>query len=191
MEADWEMELGSGAPLIDACWAGFVDLRVVPARVAEIEETRGLPALADGLVRLNAPGSPVWTAKCDVWEVEEPVDPFEMDAEPDDAASALACYIDLLPRIDQKWIMPEGAAEACKALAARLGVVPLRGCRVDLVVRQARIAPEAYSLGITAYVTACGADMGTARARLGAAVAALAGTLAPAGPPAARGSPLQ
>ena len=191
MEADWEMELGGSAPVIDACWTGLVDLRVVPERVAEIEETRGLPALADVLVRLNAPASPVWTAKCDVWAVEEPVDPLEIDAEPDDATSALACYIDLLTRNDQQWIVPEGAAEACKALVARLRAVSLRACRVDLVVRQARIAPEAYGLGITAYVTACGADEDAARERLGAAVAAVADTLVQAGPPAASGSPLQ
>jgi len=191
MEADWELELGGGAPVIDACWAGLVDLRVSPQCVVEIEETRALPGLAEALVRMNAPGSPVWTAKCDVWVVEEPVDPFELDAAPEDAAHAVACYIDLLPRSPQPWNTPEGAAEACRALAARLRAVALQACRVDLVVRQARIAPEGYGLGISAYGTACGADECAARARLGAAVAAFANTLAPSAPPAASGSPLQ
>ena len=27
MEADWEVEVGGGAPVIEAFWPGFVDLR--------------------------------------------------------------------------------------------------------------------------------------------------------------------
>lgn len=191
MEADWEMELGGGAPVIDACWAGFVDLRVFPERVAEMDETRLLPGLAEALVRLNVPRSPVWTAKCDVWVVEEPVDLYELDAEPESAAHAVACYIDLLPRGGGQWSGPESAAAACKEAVARLRVLPLRGCRVDLVVRQAQIAPERDGLGITAYVTACAAGEAEARKRLGTAVAAVADTLAPAAPPAVSDSPLQ
>ena len=30
MEADWEVEIGGGAPVIDACWDGYVDLRFNP-----------------------------------------------------------------------------------------------------------------------------------------------------------------
>ena len=32
MEADWEVEIGGGAPVIDALWPGFVDLRAARAR---------------------------------------------------------------------------------------------------------------------------------------------------------------
>lgn len=191
MEADWEMELGGGAPVIDACWAGYVDLRAFPERVAEIDETRLLPGLAEALVRLNAVRSPMWTAKCDVWVVEEQVDLYELDAEPESAAHAMACYIDLLPRGDGQWSGPERAAAACRELAARLQGVPLRGCRVDLVVRQTQIAPERDGLGITAYVTACAAGKAEARERLSTTVAAVADTLAPSDPPTVSESPLQ
>jgi hypothetical protein len=30
MEADWEFEVGGDAPVIDALWPGFVDLRLSP-----------------------------------------------------------------------------------------------------------------------------------------------------------------
>lgn len=174
MEADWEMELGTDAPVIDATWAGLVDLRSTPERVHEIAETRLLPGLAESLVQLNGHRSPVWTAKCDVWRVEEPVDPFELDAEPEETAVAMACYIDLLPRSDQQWHLPTRAADACKVITERLRAIELRACRVDLVVRLAQIAVNVQDLGITAYATACGTDETAARARLSAAVSVLA-----------------
>jgi hypothetical protein len=191
MEADWEIELGDGAPVIDAGWAGLMDLRRFPERAGEIAETQLLPGLAEALVRLNSPGSPFWTAKCDVWLVEEPVDPYELDAEVAEAARAVACYVDLLPRDALQWGAPESAAVACRTLVERLRAVPLSACRADLVVRHARIVPESDVLGVTAYLTACGADEARARLRLAEAMAAFAGTLAPAGVPARGGSPLQ
>jgi hypothetical protein len=195
MEADWEMEIGGGAPIIDAAWPGFVDLRIAPDRVAEIEETRAMPTLADALVRLNHATSPVWTAKCDVWRVEEPVDLNELDATPENAthgiACYLACYVDLLPRSDQQWQSPPQAAAACKALCLGLKALPLRACRADLIVRQAHIAPDTDGLGITAYLTACGADEEAARMQLARALAALADTLVAAPSPASAAPPLQ
>ena len=78
MEADWEFEIGDGAPIIEAAWAGFVDLRRTPERVNELPEVAACPFLAESLVQLNASGSPVWTSKCDFWpEVEQ--DDFDPD----------------------------------------------------------------------------------------------------------------
>jgi hypothetical protein len=177
MEADWEIELGSDAPIIDALWTGFVDLRVAPERVAEIAEARHLPGVSDVLVRLNGPQSPVWTAKCDVWNVEETVDPYEVDAEPAETAAAMACYIDLLPRGSQQWATPALAGCACEALTRRLRAMEARACRVDLVVRAALIRAGAQDLGITAYATGVGRDEPAARVQLAKAAAALADTL--------------
>lgn len=191
MEADWEMELGAGAPVMDARWSGLVDLRAEPGRVHEIAETRALPGLAEVLVRLNAEASPVWTAKCDVWRVEEPVDAYELDAEPDEAAAAAACYVDLLPRAAGQWDEPQEAAAACRMLAERLRAAALRACRADLVVRLAQIAPDVQTLGITAYLTACGADADRALARLAKAAAAFADTVVSAAAPAGNSSPVQ
>ncbi len=38
MEVDWEVEVGGGAPVIEALWMGFVDLRRNPERLGEIAE---------------------------------------------------------------------------------------------------------------------------------------------------------
>ena len=70
MEADWEVEVGGGAPVIEALWPGFVDLRLYPERIGEIQEAAGFPALAGLLRSLNGAGSSLWTAKCDLWEPE-------------------------------------------------------------------------------------------------------------------------
>ncbi len=61
MEADWEFEIGGGAPVIEAWWPGFVDLRRNLASIADIPEAVEVPALGDVLIRLNGHSSPVWT----------------------------------------------------------------------------------------------------------------------------------
>jgi hypothetical protein len=162
MEADWEIEIGGDAPVIDADWLGFVDLRVLPARVNAIAETRQQPGLAQALVRLNADDSPVWTCKTDVF-VPERVDPDELDAPHDEAAHAVACYIDLLMRgTAWKLILAEGA---CRLWRSRLRKISLQCCRVDLVIRRAHME-GGDDLGVTAYLTACGQTIVAAKSKL-------------------------
>ena len=55
MEADWEVEIGGGAPVIDACWEGFVDLRETPNEAFHFSEAQQLIVLAEVLKTLNAP----------------------------------------------------------------------------------------------------------------------------------------
>ena len=44
MEADWEIEVGGKAPVIEARWPGFVDLRLHPERASQFPEAAELPA---------------------------------------------------------------------------------------------------------------------------------------------------
>jgi hypothetical protein len=176
MEADWEVEIGNEAPVIEACWQGFVDLRAAPERAIELPETKDFPALADILVRLNAPSSPVWTSKCDLWKPDS-FDPDELDATAGAGNYALACYIDLLPHGDRQWPGPAQAVDFCQKLCAILRDVPLRCCRADLVVRRAYLAPDRPELGITAYIIACGPAPADARTALASALLAIANAL--------------
>lgn len=173
MEADWEIEFGGEAPVIDACWQGIIDLRAAPERVRELTEVQQLPALAEALLCLNSLDSPVWTSKCDVWTVES-FDRFELDATPDRAIRATACYIDLLPRVADQWATPRQAEQICRQLCGTLRKIPMSCCRVDLIVRKAVLAPETEALGITAYVAACGLSGADAVKTLGKALIALA-----------------
>ena len=170
MEADWEVEIGSGAPIIDALWEGLIDLRRQPERVSELAEVRELSALGEALAVLNANTSSMWTAKCDVW-IPEKFDPDELDARNDAESNfAMACYIDLLPRDPEQWSSPELLAAECRLICARLHEIPLRACRADLIVRRACVSSDCHELGITAYLTAFAAALPEARGRLGLAL---------------------
>lgn len=191
MDADWEVEIGGGAPVIDASWPGRIDLQSFPDRVSGVRETDQLPGLAELLVRLNQPSaSPVSTSKCDVWPVDV-FDPDELDAPRELAQKAVASYIDLLPRSDQQWNSLAKTVDDCKALCARMHAIPLRGCRVDLIIRRAIISPELIDLGITAYVTACGTTTEDANYKLSSALRALTGALVPTGAVPQSGTQLQ
>lgn len=190
MEADWEVEIGGDAPVIDATWTGFIDLRTRPDRVWEISEIRHLPALAQALCRLNAQSSSVWTAKCDVWSVDA-LDPIELDASPGSSNSAVALYIDLLPRSDQQWAFPQKVIASCEEFCTRLHRRPVRACRADLIVRCASIAPGVKDLGVTAYLTACGSAESEAAAQLANALAAFVDAVCGAGTPSIAASTLQ
>jgi len=176
MQADWEFEIGPGAPLMDGAWPGLVDLRRKPGRIREIEESARLPALAPALLQLNSSSSPVWTSKCDLFTPES-LDPDELDAPPTQVACALACYIDLLPCHTADWTTPAQLETFCRRICGLLSNLPVPCCRADLVVRRVLLAPDRESLGITAYLSACGAGQDLAAAALSAAVSALADSL--------------
>jgi len=173
MECDWEIEIGAGSPVIDAAWEGYVDLRTAPGRVGEISEAALTPTLAETLVRLNSPASPFWTSKCDVWPVKE-FDPDEMDAERENAISAEACYIDLIPANAGISSTLDGVADWCRRLCLHLRTRPLRQCRVDAIVRRAFATAGIEGIGITVYATACGSSPQERLAVLSSALSALA-----------------
>lgn len=177
MEADWEFEIGPHTPVIEAYWSGFVDLRAHPERASTLSECRELPGLADALVRLNAVTSPVWSSKTDVF-TPETIDLDEMDASADDAAHAIACYIDLLPSGDQIWNLPYKAERDCKNLCAKLRPNLLRNCRVDIVIRSALVADNS-NLGATVYFTGCGPTLEFAKARLGECLSVFSEVMVP------------
>lgn len=176
MEADWDVEIGGGAPVIEAEWtgtggsAGFVDLRDHPERIGEVREAANFDPLAKLLLSLNAAGSPVWTSKCDLWEPE---------------AGILAVYLDVLPLIGKifaEWRQAEGF---CRELVARLELVEHgEDGNVELVIRQA-IAGERDGFGVTAYLSAQGPEA------LATTMADFADAVTKWEPPAMAGSKLQ
>jgi len=168
MEADWEAEIGAGAPVIDGSWPGFVDLRRAPKRIVEIEEAHRFAPLAEALLRLNGARSPLWTVKCDLWTPEH-LDPEEMEAGPQESAQGLACYIDVLPASSLVFARFEQAESWARSAVSRIRNRPCRCCRADLVIRAA-VTVEREGFGITIYVQACGADAVAATGHLTAAL---------------------
>lgn len=190
MEADWDVEAGASAPVIDPHWPGFVDLRAAPEQASELSEAAELPALARALVALNAPDSPVLTAKCDVWPVDS-FDPDELDAPCEGSLQAIGCYIDLLPRSERQWKALDEVVDWCKRLCARMRAVPLRSCRVDMVVRSASLAAERLDWGVTSYLTAVGPNHAAAAQVMDRALAVLADSICAREAPAKSASKLQ
>jgi hypothetical protein len=175
MEADWAFEIGGDAPVIEALWAGFIDLRAEPEKAFALPECSELPGLANALLKLNSAHSPVWTSKTDVF-IPDQVDPDELDAPHDQAFYFLACYIDVLMRSGQVWNFPFEADQSCRQLCDRLRALDLRCCRVDIVVRRALVA-ETNDLGTTIYITACGREVSEAKRRLSECLTALSDEL--------------
>ncbi len=179
MEADWEIEIGEEAPVIDAAWSGLIDLRSGPERVNEVSECAGFTALRQTLLSLNGAQSAVWSSKCDSWAVE---DFAEFDRDEFEAAEsdthAITCYIDLLPRERNAWKKAESAIQFCSEVVEQLKAVTLKAARVELVLRRAVFAEGEEATGITAYVTGCGTSEEAARVRLGDALDSFTRTLA-------------
>jgi hypothetical protein len=170
MEADWSVELGATDPVITVPWAAcgedepkcrFVDLRLYPHLVAEIEEARGRTALRSALVLLNGVTSQLWTAKCDVWNRgpeggDDPFDPYEMDAEPGETAFGAGSYIDLLPRDLEMSQCFDGQEQWLRTVTEKLRGIPASAARVELVLRRA-VVDGVPGYGMTWFVEGCGA----------------------------------
>ncbi|WP_263358870.1 hypothetical protein [Acidicapsa ligni] len=178
MEADWEVEIGARAPVLDPLWSGFVDLRATPNRISELAETLQFPPLASALAYLNSVESSLWTAKCDIWTIEDPsqIDPDEMEATIAEAAAAQACYVDVLPERQSLFVSLEQAESFGRNAVLNLRTLVSRCSRVDLIIRQA-VAGEQQGFGITVYITACGASPTAAEETLASALAIVANTL--------------
>jgi hypothetical protein len=170
MEADWSVALAASDPVITVPWAAFgddepecrfVDLRRYPHLVGEIEEAQGRPALRSALLLLNGVASQLWTTKCDAWtsspeQGDDPLDPYEMDAEPGETAFGAGSYIDLLARdfdtlqdfdTQERWL---------RAVTERLRAIPANAARVELVMRRAQV-DAVPGFGVTWFVEGCGA----------------------------------
>jgi hypothetical protein len=152
MEADWEVEIGGDAPVIEAEWPGWIDLRKQPERVAEIAEAASYAPLGKLLRALNVPASPWWTSKCDLWQEE---------------TGELACYVDLLPVTGRIFVKRVDAEKFCRGVVFRLTTRPELDCglniAVDLVIRAA-VAGKDEGFGVTAYLS--GDPSATATAKM-------------------------
>jgi hypothetical protein len=81
MHTEWAVECGAEDPVLvvpwsspedasgPACASAFVDLRADPDAIDFIPEAEAHPPLMQALRALNAARSPVFTAKCDAWEM--------------------------------------------------------------------------------------------------------------------------
>ena len=114
MLADWSVECGADNPVLVVPWSAsseeraspalgpeFVDLRGNPYDLDQIPETEQHPPLAHALRALNANRSPVFTAKCDIWQMDQnELQHLRLLLLPEvaDISDGFASYIDLIWR---------------------------------------------------------------------------------------------
>lgn len=163
MEADWAAEVGPDLPRVDVPWAGYVDLRYTPGALMTTPEAVRSPALLTALGKLNGASSPVFTAKCDLWDLKpSEIDRYEFDADLEDTACGHASYIDVLQR-DMKSLVSYPFHESwATSRVAELKKMDLPNGRIDLVIRPATAwGNDGYS--VTIYVAGCGRDRAAAQ----------------------------
>ncbi len=116
MLAEWSVESAADDPVVVIPWSDpsdptgnrrFIDLRENPYDLDHLPEAELYPPLMHALRALNAPRSPVFTAKCDAWRLKSMEDADELDRirldldltdESNDSPEGFVSYIDLLWR---------------------------------------------------------------------------------------------
>jgi len=111
MLAEWSAEASAEDPVLVVPWSDpadparrFIDLRENPYDLDHLPEAERYPPLMHALRALNAPRSPVFTAKCDAWPLDAEaltnlrlhLDPFPEEA--GNSTGGFVSYIDILWR---------------------------------------------------------------------------------------------
>ena len=200
MHAEWSVECAAEDAVLVVPWgspsdpsgiSAFIDLRANPAAIDTIPEAEAHPPLMQALRALNAARSPVFTAKCDAWEMSEDemaqlrldlgiatgFDDSEdqvnsVEVEPDALAFGFASYIDCICRdraLFASFPRHEHLLRTLTRLAARLDHPH---ASLECVLRPAFVHLEAPQQGyaISIYVKALGASPQRAHAAWAAAL---------------------
>lgn len=150
MQADYSVEIGGEAPALEIPWrsvdgaARYFDLHVRPELLLEIDEAQRFRELGEFLAVVNAPGSPLATAKCDVWATRE------LNAEEAifGAPLKLASYVDLVFGGEERFSFPQHE-EFARALCALLNKAPEMPSAAEFVIRRCYFHPAGVQLGAT------------------------------------------
>jgi hypothetical protein len=98
VQADFSIECGADDECLEIPWASedgalrYVDLKQNPALIADLDEARHFPEIADFLRITNSAGSRFQTAKCDAWFTQE----LTVEDEPFGTSGKFGSYVDVL-----------------------------------------------------------------------------------------------
>lgn len=185
---EWSAECGAEDPVLVVPWssepsgpaggARFIDLRDDPYAADDILEADAHPPLAQALRALNAPRSPLFTAKCDVWSTSADTELNELrvdlDLGPGEIHAGFNSYIDLLWRDRTIFASFHQHEHLLHRLARRIAPLDQPFVRIECVIRPALLDLDGPQEGFatTLYVKALGADEKAAVANWGAALEA-------------------
>ena len=190
MFRDWWAECGAEDPVLVVPWSSpedagtcqFIDLRENPYDLDRIPEAELHPALMQALRALNAARSPVFTAKCDAWvmdEDERDATRVDLDLETTEAPHGFASYIDLVWRERLLFVSFHAGEQRLVRLARLLEPLDFPYAAIECVLRPALIdlSGPAEGFAVTLYVKALGTDAAHAYQRWAEALAAAAGII--------------
>ena len=179
MLSDWSVACGADDPAVVIPWTGadgsirYVDLRESPARADEIPEAEQYACIDRALRHWNQAGSPIFTAKCDVWAYA--ADLYDAEDLPD-FAHAQGCYIDLLSTDSEKFSNFSASEKMLRAWNEAAQSIDATAARCEWTLRPARLlSGERYVDGFatTLYVWGYGESPQAAAAAWSAALLAL------------------
>jgi hypothetical protein len=188
MLAEWSVECSSEDPVLVVPWSDpagtgtFVDLRENPYDLDHIPEAAEHPPLMQALRALNAPRSPVFTAKCDAW----PLDPNELeylhlmlDVPAAEAPAGFASYIDLIWRDRTIFASFHQQEQLLHRLARLTAPLDRPAALLDCILRPALVDLEGPQEGfaLSLYIKALGPDPHTAWQEWSAALEAVVALL--------------
>lgn len=168
MDTDFSVELSGEDPVLDFPWTdasgklAYFDLKRYPELLAQVEEAKEHPELAEFLRCVNSAQSAVESAKCDVWATTE----LTTEEEIFGASHKFASYVDLvLSEIGQRQSFPAHERFATR-LAALLRRAPEMSSSAEVCMRrcffgQGEETREGFYF--TLYVNGYGNDEAAAR----------------------------
>jgi hypothetical protein len=182
MFVEWSVECSAEDAVLVVPWrdpdgtSAFVDLRADPYDLDQIVEAEKHPPLMQALRALNATRSPVFTAKCDAWALDEDeLAQLRLDLYLTDAQSldGFASYIDLVWRERAIFASFHQHEQRLHRLARYAEPIDRPAAALDCVLRPALIDLEAPHEGfaVSLYVKAAGIDEHAAREEWAATLA--------------------
>jgi len=137
MQADFSVELGRDDPALEVPWSSddpsvrYYDLKVAPELVARLPEAIAHPPLRAFLARINAPGFPLATVKCDAWLSREIAPEEEVFGD-----RKFVSYVDLVFQDEAARCSLEKHEEYAGELCRLLAHAPDIAASVEIVIRR-------------------------------------------------------
>lgn len=181
MLMEWSSACGADDPVLVVPWsdpgstARWVDLRSDPDALDEIVEADAHPPLLAALRSWNGARSPVFTAKCDVWTMDEDELAATRDdllLDPEIAGAGLACYVDLLWRDRGVFASRHRSEQVLYRLDRLARDLPHSLAKIEAVLRPAVVdlGTVVEGFALTLYVKGVGVDADEANDRWAAAL---------------------
>ena len=191
MHSEWSVECSADDPVLVVPWSDasdpdgnrrFVDLRENPYDLDHLAEAEQYPPLMHALRALNAARSPVFTAKCDAWPLDDEeleMLRLELDVTVDEAPAGFASYIDLLWRERSVFASFHQQEQSIHRLTRHATLLDQPYAMLDCVVRPALVdltGPQ-EGFAVSLYVKALGHNTQAAEENWGTALDAVVGLL--------------